>query len=181
MSNLITDYVADGFEKVSDVYYEYSNDQFGWSLYNYNEDLLWSDHRSWIYFIVSDQTIMKVGETSQPLGIKSDNCLLVGDPTNNNKYTFRSIAWYQPIPRTTNRFGRLCNFCGDDDTDWHIRTNLQQDVIDGKVSLWARKCPLITVPTTVASKVNYLNASIHKDLELAYIDLINPQLNKGRK
>lgn len=179
VSNNITDYLSDGFQKVCDVYHEYADDKFTWQLHNIDEQLLWSEHNSWVYFIVSGNTIMKVGETSQPLGIKSTKSLLLGHPQQNADYEYKSVHWYQPVGRTTNRFGRLCNW--GEDTDWYIRTSLHDDVMQGKVSLWAKKCEKIKYVTTAFGKELVLYATVHKDLELIYIDAVNPPLNKGRK
>jgi hypothetical protein len=182
ISNNVYNYISDGFKKVCDVYHEYSDDNYGWQLYNIDDALLWSTHNSWIYFIVSGIDIMKVGETSQPLGIKSTNCLLVGEVSIGTDYLYSSVQWPQPIPKSTNRFGRLCTHnYGKDDTDWFIRTSLHNDVMQEKVSLWAKKCPLVQVPVNIGWTKATVNAAIQKDLELLYIDAINPPLNKGRK
>lgn len=182
ISNNINDYVTDGFEKICDVYHEYADGDFSWQFYNINDDLMYSDHNSWVYFIVSGDTIMKVGETGQPLGIKSSNCLLTGAVEENELYEYSSITWYQPVQRTTNRFGRLCGgFYGEKDTDWYIRTSLHDDVLAGKVSLWAKKCDRIEHTYQIAGKSVTVFSTVHKDLELLYIDAVNPLLNKGRK
>lgn len=179
ISNNINDYISDGFQRVCDVYHEYADDKLTWQLWNIDDQLLWSTHNSWVYFIVSGDIIMKIGETSQPLGIKSTNCLVLGQPTTDPDYEYKSTHWYQPVPRTTNRFGRLCNW--NEDTDWYIRTNLHDDVMQGKVSLWAKKCEKLEYVCTAVGKEQTLHATVHKDLELIYIDAVNPPLNKGRK
>lgn len=181
VSNKVTDYISEGFQRVCDVYHEYADDKLTWQLWNIDEQTLWSDHNSWVYFIVSDGIIMKVGETSQPLGIKSSNCLILGHRQENAEYEYKSIHWYQPVFGTTNRFGRLCNFNESTDTDWYIRSSLYQDTLDGKVSLWAKKCEKIKKLYHAAGKDWTLHATVHKDLELIYIDAVNPPLNKGRK
>ena len=181
VSNNVNDYISEGFQKVCDVYHEYADDKLTWQVWNINEDLLWSTHNSWVYFIVSGDTIMKVGETSQPLGIKSTNSLVLGCRLDNAEYEYKSVHWHQPVYGTTNRFGRLCNFTESTDTDWYIRSSLYQDVLDSKVSLWSKKCEKIEKTYQAAGKDWTLHATVHKDLELIYIDAINPPLNKGRK
>jgi hypothetical protein len=182
ISNKIAYYLADGFEKVCDVYHEYADSDFSWQYYNINEDLMYGDHNSWVYFIVSGEDIMKVGETGQPLGIKSSNALLVGVPNKDYEYDYSCLAWCQPVQRSTNRFGRLCGrFYGDNDTDWYIRTSLHTDVLAGKVSLWAKKCDKVEHTYQIAGKTVTVFSTVHKDLEVLYIDAINPPLNKGRK
>lgn len=181
ISNKVTDYVSDGFQRICDVYNEYADDRFTWQLWNINEDLLWNDHNSWVYFIVSGDVIMKVGETSQPLGIKSTICLTLGAPSLDTDYEYKSVHWYQPVAKSTNRFGRLCNFYEPTDTDWYIRNNLHNDVINGQVSLWARKCEKVEHTYQIAGKSVTVYGTVHKDLEVLYIDAIAPELNKGRK
>lgn len=181
VSNNVNDYISEGFEKVCDVYHEYADDRLTWQLWNINEDLLWSTHNSWVYFIVSGDTIMKVGETSQPLGIKSTVSLILGQASPDLDYEYKSVHWYQPVAKSTNRFGRLCNFYESTDTDWYIRNNLHTDVEQGKVCLWAKKCEKIEKIYHAAGKDWMLHATVHKGLELIYIDAINPPLNKGRK
>jgi hypothetical protein len=182
ISNNIQDYITDGFEKICEVYPEYADGNYTWQFYNINTDLMYSAHNSWVYFIVSGNTIMKVGETSQPLGILSSNCLLLGMSEPNKEYAFTSVTWYQPVQRSTNRFGRLCGgFYGENDTDWYIRTSLDQDVRAGHVSLWAKKCDKIEHTYQIAGQMVTVYSTVHKDLEVLYIDAIDPSLNKGRK
>lgn len=61
----ISSYLCDGFKKVCDV--RINNNI--WYYENIDTELMFSDHCSWIYAIVDQNTIIKIGETSRPLGI----------------------------------------------------------------------------------------------------------------
>ena len=161
----INSYIADGFVKVCDVMLDADDDQF-WKYTNNNEDVMYSDHRSWIYFIVDDDEIVKAGETGNPLGIRGK------DPT-------------QPITGTMGRLGRYRKML--DKTDMPIRDSLREQVRAGKVSIWALKCNMIEIPCLIAGNVSKTILSNHKDLEMRYLDIIKertgsyPRLNKLRK
>ena len=58
----IDTYIADGFVKVCDVILDPNDEQF-WKYINIDEDVMYSEHRSWIYFIVDGKEIAKAGET----------------------------------------------------------------------------------------------------------------------
>ena len=114
----INSYIKDGFEKVCDVAMSHGKRFIYKSI---NNELMYASHRSWVYMIVSGETIVKIGETGNPLGIEKS-------------YSD------QPITGTKSRLGRLASHgsSGDQDTDLRIRTELYEDCIEGKVSIWAR-------------------------------------------
>ena len=167
----IYNYTDDGFVKIADVHERsYPHE---WELIDTNEDFLYMDHRSWVYFIVDGQEIVKVGETGNPLGVraKRHNGLLKG---------------------TMSRFGRLVSHGsgyhpGPGDTDGRIRKALNESVKKGKVSLWARRCDYVEVKEVIAGKERTVVHSSHKDLEVAYLDHIYqetgsyPRCNMFRK
>jgi hypothetical protein len=163
MSLDINHYINDGFVKVCKVQHQYSF-TFNWEYCDINYDLLYSSHKSWVYAICVDNIIYKLGETGNPLGIAG--------------------YYFQPKTGSTSRLGRYMN---GDGTDAVIREKLSSEVNAGKVTIWARKCDTILVETQVAGrKVNSLT-TVHKDLEMKYLDYIKrttgkyPELNKCRK
>ncbi len=166
----IQNYIADGFVKVCEVILLKDNT---WIYKNINDSVMYKDHRSWIYFIVSDNEIVKVGETGNPLGIKSTRYYI-----DENQH-----SWYQPTPGSTNRFGR---YRKGDLTDEFIRNSLKNEAILGKVSLWAKECPLQEIEVTIRGEKTITKNSIHKHLELDILKNIRdhgswPRLNKALK
>lgn len=158
----INSYTGDGFVKVCDVCADYSN---RWFYENINESMMFSDHTSWVYMIVVDETIVKVGETGKPLGVRTKNT-------------------GQPKFGTEGRFGR---YRGGDQTDYYIREELSKEVSEGRVSLWARRCEMVSLSITVGGNDDQTLTSFHKDLERRYLDFILthtgmlPSLNKAKK
>lgn len=163
----IYNYIDDGFVKIADVK---QNGYSDWSLVNQNEDFLYMDHRSWVYMIVDGQEIVKIGETGNPLGI-------------------RSARSSQPLKGTKCRFGRLISHSstGKSDTDERIRHRLFESAKKGNVSLWARRCETVQFDEVIAGKKRTVVHSSHKDLEVAYLDHIYqktgsyPRCNMFRK
>lgn len=156
-------YANDGFEKVCDVV---PDGHFSWNYKNINKDLMYDTHRSWVYVICVDCKIVKIGETGNPLGIKSLN-------TN------------QPAANSKSRLGR---YRRGDGTDDYIRTELVKSVMENKVSIWAKKCPIVCNPVTFNGVEKMIDTSFHKSYELSFIDFIqenagyqHPILNKSRK
>jgi len=170
----INSYIGDGFQKVCSVTSDNSVDN-KWFYTDINPDLMFADHRSWIYFIVVDEEVWKVGETGNPLGIRPKN-----------------PAATQPLTGTRGRLGRYRS--GDyrvgtyGDTDWDIRVRLSSVIADGgNVEFWARQCPVDKVEVTVGGKPFTVGGAYHKELEMAHLDYIFnsvdelPTLNKFRK
>jgi hypothetical protein len=163
----VNNYTVDGFKKVCDVIPQIYNNF--WAYENVNETLMFDPHKSWVYFIVDKDEIVKVGETGNPLGIRKK--------LNSNDN--------QPQSGSTSRFGRYIN---GDGTDYAIRTALNESVYNGTVSLWAKKCDYVQTSFSLwGAPAGTAVACVHKDIELKYIDFIkqktgnNPILNKSRK
>lgn len=158
----INTYTADGFSKVCDVQRDSDN---RWYYTDINEAMMFSEHRSWVYFVVSDDEIVKVGETGNPLGVRM-------------KFS------KQPKTGTEGRFGR---YRAGDATDWYIRDELRREVREGRVTLWARRCEMVSLTVSLAGLEDSTMTSFHKDLEMRYMDYIFsqtgslPRLNKARK
>ena len=165
----ICHYKKDGFEKVCDVYINRLDG--GWAYKNINHDLMYSNHRSWIYFIVADKEIVKAGETGNPLGIQE--------------------AWIygnQESQPRTGSISRLGRYRKGDGTDSYIRESLKNDLRAGKtVSFWAKKCPVKTIQERIGDQVIDIKHTFHKDLEQAYLQHFRdqagrlPRLNKASK
>lgn len=159
----INNYICDGFEKVCDVENYYSE----WRYKNINKELMFSSHTSWVYFIVENETIVKCGETGNPLGIPEQRSYHFG-PT-------------QPISSSKCRFGRLRK---GDGTDSFIRQELRNK---DNVSLWAKKCKLHVLNESLGGVTRQVDTSIHKHLEQMYLSHFKneagrlPYLNKASK
>lgn len=164
----INNFLDDGFEKVCDVTGFHNKDK-EWKYININESLMFSNHESWVYFIVVDKAIVKCGETGNPLGIK-----------NAKNY------WHdkQPITGTKSRFGRLRK---GDRTDYYLRESILPYLEKGlNVSLWAKKCPIATKDVLVSGQKISVTLTMHKDLEQIYLDHFKtnaclPVFNKASK
>jgi hypothetical protein len=160
----INNYIVDGFVKVCDVALDPEDDQF-WIYTNINEEVMFDPHTSWLYNIVSDIEIVKHGESGNPLGIKTKSG--------------------QPRSSTECRLGRYRRQCGKNDTDQNIREALYQEVKDGKVTIWALKCQVITIPILICGNIDKTVFATHKDLEKKTLKYIKetagrlPRLNKG--
>ena len=162
----INSYISEGYVKVCEVSkYQYTNDnRITWDYINIDANVMYDDHRSWTYFIVVGNEIVKNGETGVPLGIKSK-------------------GKNQPVSGSTNRFGR---YRGGDNTDMYIRESLQKDVANGLVSLWAKKCPIAMTNIVIGGKKQTLETTFHKTLEQGYFTHFEengvwPKLNKSKK
>ena len=127
-----------------------------WYYSEVDQDLMFSEHRSWVYAITVDDTIVKIGETGQPLGIESS-------------FTNVNEDWEpQPITGTRSRLGR---YRAGDGTDARIRENLSEEIQnDQAVEIYAFKCPVIEHKFDLNGKVVSIKASIHKDLEKTLMD-----------
>lgn len=163
----IKNYIKDGFVKVCEVA---EDNQHQWYYKNVNKDIMFDPHRSWVYFIVVDDEIVKVGETGNPLGIKGG---------------YINQGWEsQPKKGTSSRLGRYRN---GDGTDAYIRQTLYKEVQDGRVSIWALRCEMIVANVTIAGQPHSTMTSFHKDLEIKYIKHFVqymgqlPKLNKSHK
>lgn len=160
----INTYVPDGFVKVCDVTIDPEDDRF-WIYTNIDESVMFDTHNSWLYCVLVDLEIVKLGETGQPLGIK--------------------VTDGQPKSGTQCRLGRYRRQKGDSDTDATIRNALVEEVKAGKVSIWARRCQCISIPVIIGGVIHESTFAMHKDLEKKYLrNMMNtggrlPRLNKG--
>ena len=160
----IENFVKDDFKKVCEV----SRFSGYWQYRNIDESLMFSDHRSWVYLIVLNDTVVKVGETGQTLGIKA---------WQGNTVT--------TLAGSKSRLGRLTT---GDGTDHYIRYMLREDMENGhRVSIWAKRCPISKTTITVAGQPTVVSHTIHKDVERAILDYFQlnigqlPMLNKAHK
>jgi len=152
----IKNYIDDGFEKVCDVLALKNKE---WVYSKINKDLMFSEHRSWVYFLVIDSSIVKCGETGNPLGIPSRT---------------RYLNEMQPVTGTMSRFGRLRKQPGD--TDEYLRESVVPYVLNGHtVSLWAKKCPIINKQVLIAGETKNVPTTMHKDLEKMYLEHFKTQ------
>lgn len=165
----ISGFIDDGFQRVCTVNSNCSPSK--WYYENIDKSLMFSDHDSWVYFIVLDDWVVKVGETGSPLGL--------AETTRYHSYGT------QPLCTTKCRLGRL-RF--GDGTDAHIRLALDPYIKNGHVaSIWAKKCLHGYRTETVCGEERRMISSIHKEMELAYLDYflsqvnLVPDCNKGRK
>lgn len=163
----IKNFVDDGFVKVCDV----EGNSYEWFYKNINKELMFSPHRSWIYFIVVNSLVYKVGETGNPLGIRESY-----------RYGFREL---QPVSSSKCRLGRLRK---GDNTDAYIRHSLQEDIANGvNVSIWAKACKVSILSETIAGSAFEVQFSSHKDIEKSYLEHFKqtagrlPELNKASK
>jgi hypothetical protein len=168
ISNIVSNinhYSSLGFERVCDVSEQIYRDG-RWLYSNINQSLLYADHTSWVYFVVENDIIVKVGESGVPLGI-------------------RTKAHNQPLSGTKCRFGRLANH-KNDNTDSRIRESLKKSVKAGKVSLWAKKCEIELKEMALEKTPLVCKKVYHKELELIILDYMKdnhywPTLNTFRK
>lgn len=167
----INSYINDGFRKVCDVRQQWES-RIEWYYENINTSIMFSEHRSWVYFIVSGNEIVKIGESGNPLGIFA--------PLSHDPWQWED----QPKKGTQSRFGR---YRQGDGTDRSIRCALTEEVDQGVVSLWAKKCDIVPTSITIAGESKKTYATYHKDLELQYLNYIErklgrfPRENKARK
>ena len=157
-------YAQDGFVEVCRLDYYKRTKQ--WAVHVVNEDYMWADHKSWVYIITDGNRVAKIGESGNPLGIRTRNG--------------------QPLRGTKCRVGRILS---GDTTDWDIRESLKHSAARAPswVSIWAKKCNIVLQTVTIGGHAKKLTATYHKSLELEYLDAYYqitdtyPPLNKGRK
>jgi len=167
----IASYIDDGFKKLADVQDDWEYYDHRWMYEDINEILMYSNHTSWVYAIVDGDEIVKIGETGNVLGIEP----------------IRESDQYeevQPIINTKCRMGRLRGFgTTESDTDFRIRKELEDSVRDDKVSIWAKKCPIIIKEVNIIGTPKQIGSKIHKALEQDYLQTIKwnvgmyPRLN----
>jgi hypothetical protein len=157
----LTHFVEFGFEQVARVEIWVGN---LWLYKDYDPELLYSTHSSWLYIIVVDGQVYKLGETGNPLGIKSK-------------------THQQPKTGTSSRLGRLANHSSHGDTDYRLREELHSAVIAGQVEIWAYKCPIKQQSMRLANLDFDIQQTVHKDLEAKILTQLNQlgQLPPGNR
>lgn len=136
-----------------------------WIYSNVNKTLMFSQHRGWVYLIVVNNIINKIGETGNPLGIHNSRKNALNTCVENNK----------------SRLGRLIY---GDGTDKYIREALKNEK---NIKIYAKKCPPGKTSSIFDGKREKLNPTPHKILETKYLKLFKektgrlPKLNKSLK
>ncbi len=137
-----------------------------WVYYDIDESVMFSTHRSWVYAITRLDTILKIGESGNPLGIKSN----------------RSAG--QPAYGTHSRFGR---YRKGGSSDKKVRNMFRRQTQDSTgLTLYAIACPEIDYSINVLNEVKIIKAQIHKQLEKFLLDYYKekighyPEANAGR-
>ncbi len=160
----ISNFEKDGFKYVCDAEYDLLTGK--WVYSNIQERLMFSKHYGWVYAIVVDDIIVKIGETGNPLGIR------------NTKKNSLNIV----VESTRSRLGRLIYF--PTGTDFVIRQALKNEK---NIKIYAKKCIPAKTSTMIGGKRKQLRPRPNKEVELAYLDLFmeltgkRPRLNKARK
>jgi hypothetical protein len=143
-----------GFKRVCQV----TEDERGhWFYAKIDRSILYSTHTSWVYLIVVNNKIYKIGESGLPLGIEARHG--------------------QPIRGTTTRIGR---YIANDGTDARIRSDLSSIVRDpnSRVEFWAFECPETQATLQVGDTTITLKSHIHHDLEKTLIDHYTEHIGK---
>jgi len=142
-----------------------------WYYQHIDKSIMYDGHTSWVYAIVVNGIIYKIGASAVPLGIR----------TNNDA---------QPKKGTKCRFGRYRahkGSNGNDDTDEYCRDQLRSIIkdLDNCVEFWAMKCPVIKQTIDIGYDTVELDAAFHFELEKRILNDIvrltgsRPILNKG--
>lgn len=128
-----------------------------WYYENINREIMFSEHKSWVYAITVDGRIVKIGETGQPLGIEA-------------KRDSSPKGWEkQPKFGSQSRLGR---YRSGDTTDRTIRDSLRPEVKSNRVEIYAYKCRQITEEVSINGNIKVINSDIHKILEKTLLDEI---------
>lgn len=126
----------------------YKDGKLNWRYANIDHSLMFSDHASWIYFIVWRDEIMKCGETGNPLGMESTT---------------------EPGHPRTGTMARLSRYMNHGDTDLRIREDLEARTAADEVSIWAKKCDYMPVQMMMYGNQMTINYECHKELEQVYL------------
>jgi len=169
MADKITDYAPMGFRRVCRVRQEPDG---SWYYTDIDRSLMFSKHNSWIYMITVNASIIKIGETGNPLGIEP-------------QARYGTYTETQPKTGSESRLGR---YRKGDQTDSRCRDILKDRIAQGDlVEFWARRCPRIKMNLPLHETTLHVNNHHHKDLELALLDYYVknvgrlPELNLSRK
>ena len=167
----INSYMQDGFEIVADV--RARNGDGKWEFVDQRPSLF-EAHKSWVYAVVLGEEIVKIGETGLQLGIRPQY----------HKYSKEgNLLEDQPIMGTKCRMGRLRGFGHTfspqfaKDTDVRIRSALHEDATEaiGNVSVWAKRCDMIAIESTLYGEPYVTYTTFHKQLEGAYLTRIRKE------
>jgi len=168
----INSYVQDGFEIVADV--DAGDIDGKWEFVDQRPSLF-EAHKSWVYAVVLGEEIVKIGETGLQLGIRPRF----------SKYNRATgeLKEDQPIMGTKCRMGRLRGFGHTfspqfaKDTDVRIRSALHEDASEaiGNVSVWAKRCDMIGIESTLYGEPYVTYTTYHKQLESAYLTRIRKE------
>jgi hypothetical protein len=131
-----------------------------WYYEDINNEVMFSEHRSWVYIITVNGKIFKIGETGNPLGIRGN-------------YSNDSFKECQPKLGTKCRLGR---YRRSGDSDENIRQQLKNETRDPDtlVEFWAHKCKEESHKMVIAGMPLTIKYQIHKSLEK---ELINTYIN----
>lgn len=142
-----------------------------WYYSEINTELMYSSHRSWVYCLVIDGEIVKIGESGNPLGIPS---------------RVRDYSEAQPLKATTSRLGR---YRAGDQSDARVREYIAGYLLEHPgscVEFWARACPVDSIDMLVGVGMITVENQHHKHLEKALLDYYHervgryPVCNTGR-
>jgi hypothetical protein len=171
----------DCFEYVTEISKDYTKGKekiFSWQFRDINESIMYSTHKSWVYVICIDDIIVKLGETELPLGIRSQNFYVKFCPN------LKEMTHHRQPAKDGNRLGRLATYASkarDNDTDITIRRAIDKFLQEHRIQIFARKCPIIDTKIEIIESIRTIPAKIHKILEMEYLKMFDPILNKIRK
>jgi hypothetical protein len=161
----IDQYIPDGFNFVCNTNKNSTIER--WYYENIVESIMYDTHSSWLYLLVVNYYIFKIGESANPLGVRG------------------KLSQLQPNTGSRSRIGR---YSTGDSTDLYIRT-LAQPYIDAghRVEFWAKKCEIIPSTTKILGEDTDIDHVSQKLQELIYLDRFKqevkmfPAWNKYRK
>lgn len=177
----ITNLKDDGFEYVAEISKDYAKGKektFCWQYRDINESIMYSTHTSWIYVICIDQIIVKLGETELPLGTRSENFYLKFCPNR------KEMIYHRQPKKDGNRLGRLAIYSSkerENDTDIRIRRAIDEFLPKHSIQIFARKCHIVNMTVEFMESIRTLSTKMNKDLEVKYLHIFDPILNKIKK
>lgn len=144
-----------------------------WYYSEIDRDIMFSQHRSWVYAITHQGHIKKIGETGNPLGV--EGC-----------YSYDSIFIKESQPKigTQSRLGR---YRKNDGSDLIVREGLRQETLNNKgIEIYAYQCPESEIELVINDQMVTVKSQINKQLEKIILDKIRevdgcyPFFNSGR-
>lgn len=161
----LQDFISDGFKLVCRI--KNSSSVKKWTYENIDRSIMFKDHRSWLYLIVVDDVVFKIGETANPLGIVT------------------SASLTQPMTGSKSRLGR---YTTGDATDQDIRNSAEPYLKAGCIiEFWAKECEIVKSDAIICGKINQVEGSTQKSQEMAYLNYFIktsgslPLWNKSKK